>query len=189
MNGDGAIKQAFNRLARLLAASPLSALVLGLFVLVAGSAVCEYYMITFGRATDVYYPWMFGTVALGMGIWCAFLWRCLDFRWWEYPGWRFKLMTIRPLWMMGFLLSTFTCLYVLAVVIQIESKYVKFDPAEFVMTTEVFYAIIKQHLSHLLWTVLTNVGVVAVVSFFALADDEYRDKLADQILSLRRRSV
>ena len=79
MNEDGFIIRAFNRLVRLLAASPLAALVLGLFVLFSGSAVCEYYMITLGRETDVYYPWMSGTVVLGLLIWSAFFWRCLDF--------------------------------------------------------------------------------------------------------------
>lgn len=186
MKEGGFIKLVLNRLVRLLAASPLAALVLGLFVLVSGSAVCEYYMITLGRETDVYYPWMTGTAVLGLLIWSAFFWRCLDFRWWSYPGWRFKLMTIRPIWLMGFLFSSFTCLYVLAVVMGIECEYVKHDPAEFILNMEVVNKIVRQHLGRLFWDVLFNIGVVAVISWFALGDDESRDKLAEQMGLLRR---
>ena len=185
-NEDGFIIRAFNRLVRLLAASPLAALVLGLFVLVSGSAVCEYYMITLGRGTDVYYPWMSGTVVLGMLIWCAFFWRCLDFRWWSYHGWRFKLMTIRPMWLMGFMLSSFICLSVLFGVMEIEREYVKQDPAEFILNMDVLSKIISQHLGRLFWEVLFNIVVVAVISWLALGEDESRDKLAEQ-MGLHRR--
>ena len=186
MNEDGFIIRAFNRLVRLLAASPLAALALGLFVLFSGSAVCEYYMITLGRGTDVYYPWMSGTVVLGMLIWCAFFWRCLDFRWWSYHGWRFKLMTIRPMWLMGFMLSSFICLSVLFGVMEIEREYVKQDPAEFILNMDVLNKIISQHLGRLFWEVLFNIVVVAVISWLALGEDESRDKLAEQMGLLRR---
>ena len=186
MNEDGFIIRAFKRLVRLLAASPLAALALGLFVLFSGSAVCEYYMITLGRETDVYYPWMSGTVVLGLLIWSAFFWRCLDFRWWSYPGWRFKLMTIRPIWLMGFMFSSFICLYVLVVVMQIECEYVKQDPAEFILNMELVNKIVRHHFGRLFWELLFNVGVVAVISWFALGDDESRDKLAEQMGLLRR---
>ena len=63
MNEDGFIIRAFNRLVRLLAASPLAALALGLFVLFSGSAVCEYYMITLGR--DIVITLMYGTSISG----------------------------------------------------------------------------------------------------------------------------
>lgn len=186
MNEYGFIIRAFNRLVRLLAASPLAALALGLFVLFSGSAVCEYYMITLGRETDVYYPWMSGTVVLGLLIWSAFFWRCLDFRWWSYPGWRFKLMTIRPMWLMGFMLSSFICLSVLFGVMEIEREYVKQDPAEFILNMELVNKIVRQHFGRLFWELLFNVGVVAVISWFALGDDESRDKLAEQMGLLRR---
>jgi hypothetical protein len=188
MGEDNFITRALKRLVNLLAASPLSALAIGLFVLVSGSTVCEYYMIKLGRGTDVYYPWMSGTVVLGLVIWCAFLWRCLDFRWWSYPGWQFKLMTIRPVWLLGFLFSTFTCLYVLLVVMAFECEYVKQDPAEFVLDMEVLNKIIGQY-GHLFWTVLFNVGVVSLISWFAMCEDENRDKLADQINLLGRCSA
>jgi cytochrome b561 len=185
MNDDGVMAMAFKILVRLLTASPLSALAFGLLVLISGSAVCEYYMITLGRGTDAYYPWMFGTFILGLLIWCAFLWRCLDFRWWSYSGWRFKLMTIRPAWLMGFLFSTFICIYVLTSVLEIECAYVKEDPTEFVMNMEVFGKIMRI-CGRIFREVLFNAAIVAVVSLFALFDDERRDKLADHIDQPRR---
>jgi len=185
MNDDGVMAMAFKIMVRLLTASPLSVLAFGLLVLMSGSAVCEYYMITLGRGTDVYYPWMRGTFVLGHLIWCAFLWRCLDFRWWAYPGWRSKLMTIRPAWLLGFLFSTFICIYVLIGVLEIECAYVKENPAEFVMNMEVFGKIMRM-CGRNFRDVLFNVAIVAVVSLFAVFDDERRDKLADYIDRLRR---
>ena len=169
MNDDGVIAMAFKILVRLLTASPLSALAFGLLVLISGSAVCECYMITLGRGTDAYYPWMLGTFVLGVIIWCAFLWRCLDFRWWSYSGWRFKLMTIRPAWLMGFLFSTFICIYVLTSVLEME-----------------VFGKIMRICGRIFREVLFNAAIVAVVSLFALFDDERRDKLADHIDQPRR---
>ena len=174
MNDDGVIAMAFKILVRLLTASPLSALAFGLLVLISGSAVCEYYMITLGRGTDAYYPWMLGTFILGLLIWCAFLWRCLDFRWWSYSGLWYKLMTIRPAWLLGFLFSTFICINVLIGVLEIESTYVKEDPAEFVMNLEVFGEIMRM-CGRIFHEVFFDVGIVVIVSLIALVDDEYRD--------------
>ena len=185
MNDDGVMAMAFKILVRLLTASPLSALAFGLLVLISGSAVCEYYMITLGRGTDAYYPWMLGTFILGLLIWCAFLWRCLDFRWWSYSGLWYKLMTIRPAWLLGFLFSTFICIYVLTSVLEIECAYVKEDPAEFVMNMEVFGKIMRI-CGRIFREVLFNAAIVAVVSLFALFDDERRDELADHIDQPRR---
>ena len=90
-------------------------------------------------------------------------------------------MTIRPMWLMGFMLSSFICLSVLFGVMEIECEYVKQDPAEFVLNMEVLNKIIRQHVGRLFWEVLFNIGVVAVISWFALGDDESRDKLAEQM--------
>lgn len=188
IDGDS-IKKALNRLAKLLAASPLSAFALGLLVLTLGTAICEYDMITKGRATDAYFPWMFVTVHIGCAIWIAYFWRCLDFRWWSSSGWRFKLMVIRPFWMMGFALSSYTCFYVLIVVLDIESRYIPIDPAAFGMSTAEFMTLIREHLSRLFFTILANVAVVAVLSWFAASDDESRDELAAQMDLLHRYSV
>ena len=95
-------------------------------------------------------------------------------------------MTIRPIWLMGFMFSSFICLYVLVVVMQIECEYAKQDPAEFILNMEVVNKIVRQHLCRLFWELLFNVGVVAVISWFALGDDESRDKLAEQMGLLRR---
>ena len=94
-------------------------------------------------------------------------------------------MTIRPAWLMGFLFSTFICIYVLTSVLEIECAYVKEDPAEFVMNMEVFGKIMRI-CGRIFREVLFNAAVVAVVSLFALFDDERRDKLADHIGQPRR---
>ena len=174
-------KRAFKRLAVLLAASPLSAFVLGLVVLTLGTAICEYEMITKGRSTDSYIIWMFFTAHTGVAIWLAYLWRCLDFRWLSFRGWRYRLMLFRPFWLIGFALSSFTCLYFLFVVLNMEGWYIPVDPAEFVMTTDLFMTIVRNHLSHLFYTILTNFVIVAIVSWLALSDDDYRDDLAAQM--------
>ena len=95
-------------------------------------------------------------------------------------------MTIRPIWLMGFMFSSFICLYVLVVVMQIECEYVKQDPAEFILNMDVLNKIISQHLGRLFWEVLFNIVVVAVISWLALGEDESRDKLAEQMGLLRR---
>ena len=95
-------------------------------------------------------------------------------------------MTIRPIWLMGFLFSSFTCLYVLFIVVEIECEYVKQDPAEFILNMEVVNKIIRQHVGRLFWEVLFNIGVVAVISWFALRDDESRDKRANTMGLLSR---
>jgi len=46
---------------------------------------------------------------------------------------------------------------------------------------ELVNKIVRQHLCRLFWELLFNVGVVAVISWFALGDDESRDKLAEQM--------
>lgn len=187
MNDDFAfIKRWYRRLLRLLVPSPLAALALGLFILVSGSAVCEYYMITLGRKTDAYLPWMLGTIEIGVFLWIVYFLRCLDFRWWRHDGWRFKIMTIRPLWFIGFVISSYTCLCVLYTIFALECVYVKVNPAEFAIDTEAFITIVVDFLKPLFWQVIPQVGVVAVVSWFALREDESRDKLADQMGLLDR---
>ena len=54
------------------------------------------------------------------------------------------------------------------------------------MNMEVVNKIIRQHVGRLFWEVLFNIGVVAVISWFALGEDESRDKLAEQMGLLRR---
>ena len=95
-------------------------------------------------------------------------------------------MTIRPMWLMGFMLSSFICLSVLFGVMKIEREYVKQDPAEFILNMDVLNKIISQHLGRLFWEVLFNIVVVAVISWLALGEDESRDKLAEQMGLLRR---
>lgn len=95
-------------------------------------------------------------------------------------------MTIRPMWLMGFMLSSFICLSVLFGVMEIEREYVKQDPAEFILNMDVLNKIISQHLGRLFWEVLFNIVVVAVISWLALGEDESRDKLAEQMGLLRR---
>ena len=95
-------------------------------------------------------------------------------------------MTIRPMWLMGFMLSSFICLSVLFGVMEIEREYVKQDPAEFILNMDVLNKIISQHLGRLFWEVLFNIVVVAVISWLALGEDESRDKLAVQMGLLRR---
>ena len=179
-------RRLFRRLLRLLVPSPLAALALGLFVLVSGSAVCEYYMITLGRTTDAYLPWMFGTIVIGFFIWIVYFLRCFDFRWWRHDGWRFKIMALRPLWFVGFVISSYTCLCVLYTIFGLECVYVKVNPAEFAIDTEAFTTIVTEFFKPLFWQVIPHVGVVAVVSWFALREDESRDKLADQMGLLYR---